>query len=57
MVQTIINENEILVVVKKTVGTNGQITIGKEHAGKQVMAYVTEVICLKKETNLETYSV
>ena len=44
MPQIIINENEILVVVKKTVGTNGQISIGKEHAGKQVTAYVVEVI-------------
>ena len=43
MVQTIINENEILTVVKKTVGTNGQISIGKEHAGKQVTAYVVQV--------------
>lgn len=40
MPQTIINENEILVIVKKQVGANGQISVGKEHAGKLVTAYI-----------------
>jgi len=43
MPQIIINENELLVTIKKPVGANGQISIGKEHAGKLVTAYVVLV--------------
>jgi hypothetical protein len=42
MVQTIINEGELLETIKTRVGSNGQISIGKKHAGKQVTAYVVE---------------
>ena len=39
-----IDEREILVTVgPKTVSPNGQIAIGRKHAGKQVKAYVVEV--------------
>lgn len=43
MVQTIINESEILETIKTRVGSNGQISVGKKHAGKQVTAYVVSV--------------
>ncbi len=43
MPQTIINDNEILEIIKTRVGSNGQISIGKKHAGKQVTAYVVQV--------------
>jgi putative transposon-encoded protein len=43
MPQTIINENELLETIKTRVGSNGQISVGKKHAGKQVTAYVVEV--------------
>lgn len=41
MVQIIIDENELIAtVIKKRVGGNGQISIGKEHAGKLITAYI-----------------
>lgn len=40
MPQIIINDSEIIGVIKKRVGDNGQISIGKEHAGKEVTAYI-----------------
>lgn len=40
MPQTIIDDSELIGVVKKPVGANGQISIGKEHAGKMVTAYI-----------------
>jgi hypothetical protein len=43
MVQTILNETEIIETIKIRVGSNGQISIGKKHAGKQVTAYVVLV--------------
>lgn len=43
MVQIILNEDEILETVKTHVGSNGQISIGKKHAGKQIAAYVVQV--------------
>ena len=43
MVQTIINEGELLETIKTRIGSNGQISIGKKHAGKQVTAYVVQV--------------
>ena len=43
MVQTIINEGELLETLKTRVGSNGQISIGKKHAGKQVTAYIVQV--------------
>lgn len=42
MPQTIINEGELLETVKTRVGSNGQISVGKKHAGKLVTAYVIE---------------
>lgn len=42
MVETIINQTEIIATVKKTVNTNGVISIGREHAGKNVVAYIVE---------------
>lgn len=39
-----IDEKEILVTIgPKTVSPNGQIAIGRKHAGKQVKVYVVEV--------------
>lgn len=43
MPQTIINDSELLETIKTRVGSNGQISIGKKHAGKQVTVYVVEV--------------
>ena len=40
MPQIIIDDSELIGVVKKPVGANGQISIGKEHAGKLVTAYI-----------------
>lgn len=40
MVQIILNEKEILETIKTRVGSNGQISVGKKHAGKFVTAYV-----------------
>jgi len=42
MVQTIINNNEMIATVRKTVNPNGVISIGKEHTGKRIVAYVVE---------------
>lgn len=42
MPKVIIEDSELIGVVKKTVGANGQISIGKEHAGKQITAYIVE---------------
>lgn len=42
MSQIIISPNDILTIVNKTVGDNGQISIGKEHAGKEVIAYIVK---------------
>lgn len=35
-----INDNELLETVKTRVGSNGQISVGKKHAGKLVTAYI-----------------
>ena len=43
MPQIIINENEIIETLKTRIGSNGQISVGKKHAGKQVTAYVVLV--------------
>lgn len=40
MVQTIIDEIEILETIKTRVGSNGQISVGKKHAGKEITAYI-----------------
>ena len=40
MVQTIINEGELLETIKTRVGSNGQISVGKKHGGKSVTAYI-----------------
>jgi len=40
MTQTIIDDSELLGVVTKTVASNGQISIGKEYAGKEVRVYI-----------------
>ena len=40
MPQTIINNDELLETIKTRVGSNGTISIGKKHAGKQVTAYI-----------------
>ncbi len=40
MVQIILTEQEILETIKTRVGTNGQISVGKKHAGKFVTAYI-----------------
>lgn len=42
MVQILIDKNELLITIKKRVGDNGQISVGKEHAGKFVTAYIVE---------------
>ena len=42
MPQIIIDNSEILETIKTHVGSNGQISIGKKHAGKLVTAYVIE---------------
>lgn len=42
MVQLIINEREILETIKTRVGSNGQISVGKKHAGKVITAYIIE---------------
>ena len=38
--QIILNENDLITVVMKPVGANGQISIGSEFAGLPVIAYV-----------------
>ena len=43
MVQIILNETEIIETIKTGVGSNGQISVGKKHAGKQIMAYIVQV--------------
>jgi len=43
MPQILINNDELLETIKTRVGSNGQISIGKKHAGKQVTAYVVLV--------------
>ncbi len=40
MVQTIIDETEIIETIKTRVGSNGQISIGKKHAGKLITGYI-----------------
>jgi len=40
MPQIIINENEIIETIKTCIGSNGQISVGKKHAGKKITAYV-----------------
>ncbi len=40
MVQLILNEKEILETIKTRVGSNGQISVGKKHAGKMVTTYI-----------------
>ena len=42
MAQTIIDDEDIIKVVMKPVGTNGQISIGTEFAGRHIIAYITE---------------
>ena len=42
MPQIIINENELIETIKTHVGSNGQISVGKKHAGKLVTAYIIE---------------
>lgn len=44
MAQTIIvlEENDLITVVMKPVGTNGQISIGSEFTGLPIIAYVVE---------------
>ena len=42
MVQTILNQDEIMATVRKTVNPNGVISIGKEHEGKRIVAYIVE---------------
>jgi hypothetical protein len=37
---TITVDKELLLVATKTVGSNGQISVGKEHAGKTITAYI-----------------
>ncbi|MCZ7361933.1 MAG: hypothetical protein O8C58_01105 [Candidatus Methanoperedens sp.] len=43
MPRIIINETELIETIKTRVGSNGQISIGKKHAGKLVTAYVVLV--------------
>jgi hypothetical protein len=43
MVQLIINESEIIETIRTRVGSNGQISVGKKHAGKFVTAYIIGV--------------
>ncbi len=43
MPQTIIDNSEILGTINTRVGSNGQISIGKKHAGKLITAYVVLV--------------
>lgn len=40
MAQTILGDEELIAVVMKTVGTNGQISIGSEFSGLPVIAYI-----------------
>lgn len=42
MVQTILDQNEIIATVRKTVNPNGVISVGKEFAGKRITAYIVE---------------
>ncbi len=42
MPQIIINDKEIVETIKTRVGSNGQISVGKKHAGKVITAYVIE---------------
>ncbi len=43
MTQIIIDDSELIRVIKKKVGDNGQISIGKEHARKLVTVYIVLV--------------
>ncbi len=43
MPQITIDNDELLETIKTRVGSNGQISIGKKHAGKQVTTYVVLV--------------
>ena len=38
--QIILDENDLITVVMKPVGKNGQISIGSEFAGLSIIAYV-----------------
>lgn len=41
MSQIILDDSELIgVIVNKKVGDNGQISIGKEHSGKFITAYI-----------------
>jgi hypothetical protein len=42
MAQIIINGAELIEIIPTRVGSNGQISVGKKHAGKLVTAYVIE---------------
>lgn len=37
----VIDEKEIIAVIMKPVGSNGQISIGSEFAGMPIVAYIT----------------
>ena len=43
MTQIIINDAELLETIKTRVGSNGQISVGKKHSGKQITAYIVQV--------------
>lgn len=40
MSQIILDDSELIGVIKKRVGASGQISIGTEHAGEYVTAYI-----------------
>lgn len=40
MSQIIIDQAELLETIKTHVGSNGQISVGKKHAGKPITAYI-----------------
>lgn len=42
MAQIILDENDLITIVMKPVGTNGQISIGSEFAGLPIIAYVVK---------------
>jgi len=44
MAQIILNSDEIIDTKRKTVSSQGQISVGTEHAGKKVTVYVVEEV-------------
>jgi putative transposon-encoded protein len=49
MPQIVLDEIELLITLKKRVGANGQISVGKKHIGKKIIVYVVLAEETKKQ--------